>query len=128
MKLTLISMLGLALVAAMPLADQKAKQKETFKEAMKARERCGLQPQTLDPELCKIAQRWAEHMAARNCMYHGGGEQIIAHGYKTPKATVNAWMCSSGHRKWILSKCKKVGFGYATSKSGHTYWAGVYRN
>tara|TARA_R100000808_G_scaffold10579_1_gene27972 strand:- start:199 stop:600 length:402 start_codon:yes stop_codon:yes gene_type:complete len=103
--------------------------KELYKasQALRAKSGC-LIKQELDPELCKIAQKWAEHMAAKNCMYHGGGEQIIARGYKTPKSVLNAWVCSPPHKKWIFCNKKKVGFGYAKSKSGHPYWAGVYRN
>ena len=91
-------------------------------------ERSGLQRQTLDPVLCKKAQKWAEHMAATGSMTHGGGEQIIARGYGTPVAVLNAWCNSPGHAKWIFSKNSRVGFGFARSKSGHPYWAGCYRN
>ena len=119
-----MNLILLSLAIVLPTENQK----ETYEAAMRARERCCLKPQTLDPELCKIAQKWAEQMAATNCMYHGGGEQIIAKGYRTPESVVNAWMNSDGHRRWILSKCSRVGFGYARSKSGHPYWAGVYRN
>ena len=102
---------------------------DLYKASQKLRAKSSvLIKQELDPELCKIAQKWAEHMAAKNCMYHGGGEQIIAKGYKTPHAVLNAWVCSPPHKRWIFSNCKKVGFGYAKSKSGHPYWAGVYRN
>ena len=59
--------------------------------AMKQRERCGLAKQILDKKLCDQANNWARYMASTERMVHGGGEQIIAKGYATPKAAVNAW-------------------------------------
>lgn len=82
----------------------------------------------LDEECCKIAQRWANHMAETNSMYHGGGEQIIAMGYDTPQLTMKAWRNSSGHWAWLGSKSKFCGWGCQKSKSGVWYWAGVFRN
>lgn len=87
----------------------------------------GRDAQHLDEECCGIAQRWAEHMAARRSMYHGGGEQIIAYGYATPATTMRVWINSGGHNAWLLSSTKRAGWGAAQSSSGTWYWAGAFR-
>ena len=81
----------------------------------------------LDEECCQIAQKWADHMAARGCFHHGGGEQIIARGYPTVKSCFAGWMNSPGHRRWVLSNSARCGWGYQRSASGHPYWVGVFR-
>ena len=95
--------------------------------AIKIRARHGFPAQQLDEALCKIADRWAERIAKTGKLVHGGGEQIIAMGYKTKEAVFNAWMQSKGHRKWILSKATGCGFSCRTNKSGKRFWVGVYR-
>lgn len=107
---------------------QTDQQRKMFVEAMKQRERCGLPKQNLDKELCERANQWARYMANTGRFAHGGGEQIIARGYKTPEKAVNAWMRSDGHRRWLLSRTTHVGFGFARSKNGHPYYVGFYRN
>lgn len=82
----------------------------------------------LDEECCRIAQRWANHMARTRSFRHGGGEQIIAQGYPTVRACFSGWMNSSGHRAWILRNSDRCGWGHQVSSNGHTYWAGVFRN
>jgi uncharacterized protein YkwD len=81
----------------------------------------------LDEECCKIAQRWANHMARTGMFGHGGGEQIIARGYPNVKACFSGWMNSSGHRAWVLSNSDRCGWGFQKSASGHSYWVGVFR-
>lgn len=103
-------------------------QRRMFVEAMKQRERRGLPKQILDKDLCEKANHWARYMANTGRFAHGGGEQIIARGYKTPEQAINAWMRSDGHRRWLLSRTTHVGFGFARSKNGHPYYVGVYRN
>ena len=52
----------------------------------------------------------------------------IAAGYATPKAVVEGWMNSPGHRANILtSGLKKLGVGYTTSNDryGH-YWVQLF--
>tara|TARA_R100000152_G_C6774783_1_gene202769 strand:- start:1465 stop:1896 length:432 start_codon:yes stop_codon:yes gene_type:complete len=102
--------------------------RQMFEAAMKQREKCGLSKQVLDKKLCDQANNWARYMASIERMVHGGGEQIIAKGYSTPEAAINAWMRSDGHRRWLLCNRSHVGFGYAVSKNGRKYYAGVYRN
>lgn len=104
------------------------KQMQLFKESQKVRKRYSLPKQVLDKELCEQAQDWARYMANTNQFRHGGGEQIIARGYNSPLKAIQAWMNSSGHRKWILCRKPRVGFGFATSKNGHPYYVGVYRD
>ena len=82
----------------------------------------------LDEECCRIAQRWANHMARTRSFGHGGGEQIIAQGYSTVKACFSGWMHSSGHRAWILRNSDRCGWGHQKSASGRCYWVGVFRN
>ena len=101
---------------------------QLYIEAMKQRERCGLSRQVLDKQLCEQADRWAQHMASTGRFGHGGGEQIIAMGYRTPRQAINGWMRSEGHRRWMMCNRSHVGFGFATSKSGHPYYVGIYRN
>lgn len=97
-------------------------------ESTRIRVARGLKPQSLDTDCCSIAQRWAEYMAKNKTMRHGGGEQIIARGYKTVDAVFRAWMNSSGHRHWVLSRRSRAGWGLAQSSSGLWYWAGAFRH
>ena len=51
--------------------------------------------------------------------YRSAGENI-AHGYSTPKAVVDGWINSAGHRRNMLgSNYKQIGVGYFAK--GH-YW------
>jgi uncharacterized protein YkwD len=101
----------------------------------------GLKPLQRSKELRRAAQRHSERMEGGNCFAHqcygeasldgrlrdvgylGGGvnswmcAENIAWGlkrYGTPRATVNAWMQSPGHRANILSgSFRDVGVGFA---------------
>ncbi|TWT57399.1 Cysteine-rich secretory protein family protein [Thalassoglobus neptunius] len=95
--------------------------------ATNQRARHGLFEQQLDESLCQTAQAWANNMANRNVMYHGGGEQVVAHGYPTPAACIQGWINSPGHRVWVLGRNGRCGFGVQRSWSGRYYYAGVYR-
>lgn len=54
--------------------------------------------------------------------YTYAGENIAA-GQPTPKAVVNSWMNSPGHRANILNKnYTQIGVGYATGGTYGTYW------
>ncbi len=84
----------------------------------------------------KVAQPWARHMAKVERMYHQDLSKVfrtcpgltmvgenIAYGYPTPKAVMNAWMHSEGHRQNILNrKFRKIGLGLARSADGTPYW------
>lgn len=54
--------------------------------------------------------------------YHGAAENIAA-GYPTPRAVMDGWMNSDGHRKNILNeRLKTVGIGYVENSEGRPYW------
>lgn len=53
--------------------------------------------------------------------YRGAGENI-AYGYSTPKAVMNGWMNSAGHRANILNgSYNSIGIGYYQSSDGTIY-------
>ena len=87
----------------------------------------GLSPHKLDAELCKLSQRWAEHMAARGWMGHGGGENIVAYGTSSVPATMAMWRASGPHNGFLLSGTTRAGWGHAISASGVHFWAGAFR-
>lgn len=58
--------------------------------------------------------------------YKTAGENI-AKGYYSASSVVNGWMNSQGHRANILNpNFNKIGIGYATDKSGTTYWTQIF--
>jgi len=124
--IVLLVVLHLLWVGSEVIKNERTQQ--MYNAAMKQRQKIGLPKQTLDNQLCKQANDWARYMASINRMVHGGGEQVIAKGYKTPQAAIDAWMRSSGHRRWILSNKSHCGFGFAKSKSGRHYYVGVFKN
>lgn len=106
------------------------------------RARNGLQPLSLDAELCRFARvksqdmhdnRYFDHtsptygspfdmMRQFGITYASAGENI-AMGYSTPEAVVNAWMNSSGHRANILStKYTTLGVGFVSNGGYWTQW------
>ena len=106
------------------------------------RARNGLQPLSLDAELCRFARvnsqdmhdnRYFDHtsptygspfdmMRQFGITYASAGENI-AMGYSTPEAVVNAWMNSSGHRAHILStKYTTLGVGFVSDGGYWTQW------
>ena len=101
---------------------------EMQKVATQLREDRRLESQILSEELCALSQKWAEHLAKNHYFYHGGGEHIIAMGYKTPEAAFNGWLSSPGHRYWVLSGTDQCGWGAAQSSNGTWYWVGAFRN
>ena len=109
-----------------PLTEYKLIQ-SMHASASEQRARVGLPTQQLDEELCKQAQRWANNMANRNSMYHGGGEQVIAYGYSSPQQCIQGWINSPAHRAWVLGRNGRCGFGVQRSWSGQWYYAGVFR-
>ena len=67
-----------------------------------------------------------EMMTSMGISYRSAGENI-AKGQKTPKAVMNAWMNSSGHKANILnSGYTEIGVGYVTDNSGGTYWVQMF--
>ena len=113
---------------AFPMCDTPDLTLEMQKESSRIRKEQGLEPQTLDEKCCKIAQDWADYMAKHHYFNHGGGEQIIAVGYKDAPSAFRGWMSSSGHRYWLLSDTDRSGWGAAKSSTGRLYWVGAFRS
>ena len=67
-----------------------------FNEMNAQRVRAGLPEMQLDEELCVVSQRWSNRMAKTGSFNHGGGENVIAMGQRTPKEAISAWLRSSG--------------------------------
>ncbi|MBU5484035.1 serine protease [Clostridium sp. MSJ-11] len=60
--------------------------------------------------------------------YSAAGENI-AYGQPTPKAVVDGWMNSPGHRANILSKSfTEIGVGVAKKSNGTYYWTQMFIN
>lgn len=100
---------------------------QMYASATNHRARSGMFAQNLDEGLCQQAQNWANNMANRNMMYHGGGEQVVGWGYGSPEACIQGWINSPGHRMWVLGGNGSCGFGVQRSWSGQWYYAGVFR-
>ena len=103
----------------------------------------GLKPLTRDWELCRVARYKSDDMRENNYFshqsptygtpfnmmknfgisYRTAGENI-AMGYRTPKAVVEGWMNSQGHRANILNKSyTRIGVGFS---SGGYYWTQMF--
>jgi hypothetical protein len=95
-------------------------------EAQRHRIANGRDAQELDAECCRIAQAWAETMAARRSMFHGGGEQIVAWNGGSLSQAFGMWQSSGGHNAWLLSSTTRAGWGHASNGGAH-YWAGAFR-
>jgi len=95
-----------------------------------------------DPELTQAAQEWAENMASKRKLYHGGYKNIgdeegvwtslgenIASGQKTQQRVFECWLESSGHRANIENnKYRYIGCGMAEDKYGEKYWCVIFGN
>lgn len=130
MRIKLLALLCTVLFVASTPAEPLTKNamiQSMHKAATRQRANYRMPAQVLDENLCNIAQRWANNMAARDRMYHGGGEQVVAVGYPNAEACIQGWINSGGHRVWVLGRNGKCGFGSARSASGRMYYAGVYR-
>ncbi len=58
--------------------------------------------------------------------YSNCGENV-AYGFATPKAVVDAWMNSEGHKANILnSDYTSIGVGYNKGANGYHYWAQMF--
>ena len=105
----------------------------------------GLQPLVQDWQLSRVARYKSEDMQKNNYFSHTSptygspfnmmksfgisyktaGENI-AKGYSSPKAVVDAWMNSSGHRANILnSSYTHIGVGYFASGN---YWTQMFKS
>ena len=116
---------------------------EVIKLVNEIRQKNGLKPLTADWQLSRVARYKSQDMKENNYFSHNSpvygtpfemmksfgisyktaGENI-AKGQRTPKAVVDSWMNSSGHRANILNKSyKKIGVGYV---SGGNYWTQMF--
>ncbi len=88
------------------------------------RKRNGLRPQTLNGELCRVAQEWSEFMARTGSFSHSpyNVAENIATGSRSASGTMDQWIGSRGHNANLLSGGSQVGFGVAESPAGQRYW------
>lgn len=100
---------------------------ETMLTANVEREKRSIKPLTLDPSLCRQAQRHANWMGREGKFEHskGAAGEIIAMGTYYPKDAIDAWINSTGHRR-ILFSGSKCGFGFK-NQNGTRYWVGIIR-
>ena len=87
-----------------------------------------------DKQLSRYAQKWAEHMASENKMFHSSMRSImdlgfsnagenVAYGSQGELEVFQQWMRSYGHKRNIMNKSfTHIGCGVATSKEGTPYW------
>ncbi|MBQ9070029.1 MAG: SafA/ExsA family spore coat assembly protein [Clostridia bacterium] len=120
-----------------------AYEKEVVRLVNEERAKNGLSPLTYDWELSRVARYKSEDMQKNKYFSHtsptygspfnmiknfgisfkSAGENI-AKGYKTPKAVVDGWMNSPGHRANILNKSfTHIGVGY--TELGN-YWTQMF--
>jgi uncharacterized protein YkwD len=111
------------------------------------RQRAGLGPLSINPQLSLAAQRYAEAMAAGSCFAHtcgpepelakrvegagytpwGALAENIAAGQRSPEQVVGAWMVSPGHRANILrAEVSEIGVGRAQGGAYGVYWVQVF--
>jgi uncharacterized protein YkwD len=105
-----------------------------------------LPPLKWDDTLTRVARAHSMNMARQGKLDHdldgetfqdrikasgvksfAGGENIAAGGRLSPRAVVQLWMKSEGHRDNILSdKYDAIGIGLARSKTGVVYYTQVF--
>lgn len=88
------------------------------------RARCGLAAQTLDPGLCRQAQRLAEAQARAGSMFHSSWswQENVAHG-AGPDYTMTMWIHSGAHNANLLCRHTHVGFGMSNGHSAALFGA-----
>lgn len=95
------------------------------------REKAGLPAFEISDRAMKYAQTRAEELAVLYSHKRpdgtGGGTENIAKGQLSPKAVVQAWMDSSGHRKNIQTSTQThLGIGCYKDGNGTLYWVQVF--
>lgn len=110
-----------------PAADLDPFEAEVLRLTNVYRERNDRDPLRADPELTAAAENWSRQMGQGDFFRHsktaaqiekfgydavGWGENIAA-GYPTPKAVVDGWIDSPGHRRNLLrADFEDIGIGY----------------
>ncbi|MBE5971835.1 MAG: hypothetical protein E7246_04825 [Lachnoclostridium sp.] len=108
------------------------------------RTNAGLAPLTLDIQLSSAAQIRAEEqytlfshsrpngssyrtvLDENGISYMGCGENV-AYGFRSPKAVMEGWMNSEGHKANILhEKLTHIGIGYYVGPNGYHYWSQLF--
>ena len=120
-----------------------AYEKEVVRLVNEERAKNGLKALTIDYDLCRVARVKSQDMKNNNYFAHQSptygspfdmmerfgisyrsAAENIAKGQTSPKAVVNAWMNSSGHRKNILSPSyTHIGVGHVASGN---YWTQMF--
>lgn len=128
-----------------PLTDTSVTdfESEVIRLTNEARAKNGLSPLAANWQLSRVARYKSQDMKDKgyfshtsptygtpfqmmksfNISYKTAGENI-AKGYSTPKAVVNGWLNSEGHRKNIMNASfTQIGVGYV---SGGNYWTQMF--
>ena len=132
-------------VLTIPAKDETVSsyEREVIRLVNEARASYGLKPLTENWELSRVARYKSQDMRDRHYFshtsptygspfemikafglsYRTAGENI-AYGYRTPKAVVDGWMNSSGHRANILNASfTQIGVGYVPNGN---YWTQMF--
>ena len=132
-------------IITIPMLDSSVKEyeSEVVRLVNIERTKAGLKPLKENWELSRVARYKSEDMKNKNYFSHtsptyGSPFQMmksfgityktagenIAKGYATPKAVVNGWMNSSGHRANIMnSSFTEIGVGYVANGN---YWTQMF--
>ena len=107
------------------------------------RQKAGLGPLALNPQLSQAALQYSQVLSKDNCFGHTCGPvpdmiqralqagygnwtvvgENVAAGYGSPEAVVAGWMNSPGHRVNILSpNYREIGIGLVNGGKYGTYW------
>jgi uncharacterized protein YkwD len=137
-----LAMLPVGSVAAAP-ADQASFAGRVLDLTNAERQKAGLAPLLLSPELQAAAQGYSDVLASSDCFGHSCGPvpdlaerdaeagygdwtyvgENIAAGYTTPEEVVAGWMASPGHRANILSPSyTEIGIGLSGGGQYGMYW------
>lgn len=113
-------------------------EREVVDRVNAARRKHGRKPLTATKVLGEVANARARTMAARGRLTHAGFEEDlrdagvkgarlaenVAWNYASPRAVVDGWLASPGHRANILERgFGRIGVGCARDAAGHPWWA-----
>lgn len=89
------------------------------------RERYGLPPLEIDPDLVDSARAHCAWMTRNRSLQHTGKAvaENIAMGQRSSREAVRDWMGSSGHRANILNRShRRIGVAAYRAEGGTIYW------